>query len=105
KAASGVRPIALFDLVNQGDAPIQFVFQRYEVFCVRVQSLTHEAVDTAWSIQLAGVLNTSITMGGHFRQVFELPRRAASEPGQYRVRVELCSGGAYGAETTITVTG
>jgi hypothetical protein len=103
--ASGVRPVLFFGLVNQGDAPIQLIFPRYEVFCVRVRSLENTAVDTAWTIQLPGVRNTSIVMGGHFRDLFELPSGAAPIRGRYRVRVELCAGSEYGAETTFEVTG
>jgi hypothetical protein len=103
--ASGVRPVLFFGLVNQGDAPIQLIFPRYEVFCVRVRSLESTAVDTAWTIQLPGVRNTSIVMGGHFRDLFEVPPGAAPSRGRYRVRVELCAGSEYGAEATFEVTG
>jgi len=102
---SGVRPVLFFGLVNQGDAPIQLNFPRYEVFCVRVQSLGSTVVDTAWTIQLPGVRNTSLVMGGHFRDLFELPPGAAPSRGRYRVRVELCAGSEYGAEATFEVTG
>src|SRR5713226_4270275 len=104
-SVSGVRPVLLFSLANQGDTPIQLIFPRYEVFCVRVRSLENTAVDTAWTIQLPGVRNTSIVMGGQFRDLFELPPGAAPIRGRYRARVELCAGSEYGAEATFEVTG
>ena len=103
--ASGVRPILLFGIVNHGDAPIRLFFERYEVFCVRVQSLQPAVVDTAWTIALPGVQNLNVLMGERYRQVIELPETAAPSPGGYRVRMELCAGRDYGAEMRFDVTG
>jgi hypothetical protein len=102
---TGVRPVLLFSLANQGDTPIHLIFPRYEVFCMRVQSLEGTAVDTSWTMRLPGVQNTSIVMGGLFRDLFELPPGAAPSRGRYRVRVGLCAGSEYGAEATFEVTG
>jgi len=104
-ALTGVRPVLLFTLANQGDTPIHLIFPRYDVFCMRVHSLDGTAVDTSWTIRLPGVQNTSIVMGGHLRELFELPPGTAPSRGRYRVRVELCAGSEYGAEATFEVTG
>src|SRR5207245_2326634 len=47
---SGVQPMLLFAVVNHGDTPIRVFFSRNEVFCVHVQSLDPDLVDTAGAV-------------------------------------------------------
>jgi hypothetical protein len=105
-APSSVRPLVLFELANQGDTPIHLGFTNFEVFCLRVRSEDRKlGIDTSWTIQQEGVRRTSIVMGGRFKEVFELPPNAAPVPGRYRLRMELCSATAYGADLAFERTG
>ena len=102
---SGVQPILLFAVVNHGDTPIRVFFSRNEVFCVHVQSLEPDLVDTTWAVLGPGVPYFSIRMGDRYLGVIELPPPAAPRPGRYRIRVELCARSEYAAELTFDVTG
>ena len=76
-----------------------------EVFCVHVQSLEPDLVDTTWAVLGPGVPYFSIRMGDRYLGVIELPPPAAPRPGRYRIRVELCARSEYAAELTFEVTG
>jgi hypothetical protein len=102
-AATGVRPLLFFSVVNHADVPIRVFFSGNEVFCVRVRSLQPFVADTSWSVLKPGVPSFSIRMGQWYRGVIELPPSAAPRRGRYRVRVELCAAREYGAELLFDV--
>ena len=99
---TAARPLVLFELVNQADSPLHLGFPRSEVLCVRVRS-PKVGVDTSWTIVQPGVYQRSLVMGQRYRMIFELPARAAPLRGQYRLRAELCTANAYGAETSFEI--
>jgi hypothetical protein len=88
--STGVNPTVVYTIRNTRSDPMIIVLQTDDLVCMSVQ----QAGITIWdSTTLAPRPNHRrfvFQHGGDFRELFQLPRRAAPGPGRYTLRIGIC---------------
>lgn len=103
---SGVQPLLMFTVHNEGQTAIDFMLPTNDALCVRVGP-SGGAREATWHTSLPAPsqqgLRVVIRLGAVYQQFVPISPDAAPAPGRYDAEVTICGLGEYRAATTFEV--
>lgn len=100
---SGVQPLLMFTVHNEGQTDIDFMLPTNDALCARVRA-SEGARETTWHTSLPAPsrqgVRVVIRLGAVYQQFVPIPPDAAPTPGRYDADVTLCGMRDYHATTT-----
>ncbi len=103
---SGVQPLLMFTVHNEGQTDIDFLLPTNDALCARVRA-SAGARETTWQTSLPAPsrqgVRVVIRLGAVYQQFVPIPADAAPTPGRYDADVTLCGMPDYHGATTFEV--